>query len=68
MKCCMVAIYQYKNFKQKEISHILLLEAIARFEKFSTYCKGIVKEMVTSRRLVGDSPPTGHQIATERIF
>ena len=59
MKCCMVAIYQYKNFKQKEISHILLLEAIARFEKFSTYCKGIVKEMVTS---------TSHQVATERIF
>ena len=48
MKCCIIAIYQYKNFKQKEFSRIVLFEAIARFENFSTYCKGIVKEMVTT--------------------
>ena len=48
MKCCIIAIYQYKNFKQKEFSRIVLFEASARFENFSTYCKGKVKEMVTS--------------------
>ena len=54
MKCCIIAIYQYKNFKQKEFSRIVLFEASARFENFSTYCKGKVKEMVTSRLLVAD--------------
>ena len=52
MKCCIIAIYQYKNFKQKDFSRIVLFEASARFKIFSTYCKGKVKEMVTSSLLV----------------
>ena len=52
MKCCIIAIYQYKNIEQKEFPRIVLFRASARFENFATYCKGNVKEMVTSRLLV----------------
>ena len=52
MKCCIIAIYQYKNIEQKEFPRIVLFKASARFENFATYCKGNVKEMVTSRLLV----------------
>ena len=52
MKCCIIAIYQYKNIEQKEFSRIVLFRASARFENFATYCKGNVKEMVTSSLLV----------------
>ena len=51
MKCCIIAIYQYKNIEQKEFPRIVLFRASARFENFATYCKGNVKEMVTSRLL-----------------
>ena len=52
MKCCIIAIYQYKNIEQKEFPRIVLFRASARFENFATYCKGNVKEMVTSSLLV----------------
>ena len=52
MKCCIIAIYQYKNIEQKEFPRIVLFKASARFENFAPYCKGNVKEMVTSRLLV----------------
>ena len=52
MKCCIIAIYQYKNIEQKEFPRIVLFRASARFENFATYCKGNVKEMVTSRLLL----------------
>ena len=52
MKCCIIAIYQYKNIEQKEFPRIVLFKASARFENFATYCKGNVKEMVTSSLLV----------------
>ena len=52
MKCCIIAIYQYKNIEQKEFPPIVLFRASARFENFATYCKGNVKEMVTSSLLV----------------
>ena len=58
MKCCIIAIYQYKNIEQKEFPRIVLFKASARFENFATYCKGNVKEMVT----------TSHQFAPEKIF
>ena len=64
MKCCIIAIYQYKNIEQKEFPRIVLFKASARFENFATYCKGNVKEMVTSSLLVG----TSHEFASERIF
>ena len=47
MKCCIIAIYQYKNIEQKEFPRIVLFKASARFENFAPYCKGNVKEMVT---------------------
>ena len=64
MKCCIIDIYQYKNFEQKEFPRMVLFKASARFENFETYCKGNVKEMVSSRLLT----PTSHQVAAERIF
>ena len=64
MKCCIIAIYQYKNIEQKEFPRIVLFRASARFENFATYCKGNIKEMVTSSLLVGY---TSHQVAAERI-
>ena len=49
MKCCIIAIYQYKNFKQKEFSSIVFFDASARFKNFSTYCKGTSHQVAAER-------------------
>ena len=59
MKCCIIAIYQYKNIEQKEFTRIVLFNVSARFENFATYCKENVKEMQSL---------TSHQIPDEKNF